>query len=162
MFSIKQKRDIANQVQQILRDTGHPELPIGEIQFKLYVHGRYCWSWAGICNNAAVPIPSINPWNEAQDQNIPAEDRYGREPDNKGKDVFVSGLGCVHVVPDKVKPLAQYLGEYIEHEIETENILSLDDFEGLSLYNSWRELLEQAFDAYESTEQVKIRIEKVL
>ena len=69
---------------------------------------------------------------------IPAEDRYGREP-------------------EKVKPLAQYLDEYIEHEVELGNIESADMY----AYDSWRELLEQALDAYESTEQVKIRIERV-
>lgn len=46
------------------------------------------------------------------------------------------------------KPLAQYLAEYIEHEI------------GLHSYNPSCELLEQALEAYESTENVKIKIEK--
>lgn len=56
------------------------------------------------------------------------------------------------------KPLAQYLDEYIEHEIELGNIRpAVSD---LFAYNSWRDLLQQALDAYESTEQVKIRIEK--
>jgi hypothetical protein len=63
--------------------------------------------------------------------NTPAESRYGREP-------------------DKVKPLAQYLTEYFEHELTNG-----------SDYHSHRELLEEAFDAYESTEQVKIRIERI-
>ena len=27
MFSVQQKRDISSKIQQILRDTGHPELP---------------------------------------------------------------------------------------------------------------------------------------
>lgn len=46
------------------------------------------------------------------------------------------------------KPLAQYLTKYIEHEI------------GLHSYNPSCELLEQALNAYESTENVKIKIEK--
>jgi hypothetical protein len=33
MFSVQQKRKIADEVQKILRDTNHPELPQGEIQF---------------------------------------------------------------------------------------------------------------------------------
>jgi len=74
---------------------------------------------------------------------IPAEDRYGREP-------------------DKVKSLAQYLAEFIEHEQDNGLILTNNMMYIKSEYNSWRELLEQALDAYESTEQVKIRIEKVL
>ena len=37
MFSVEQKRAISNAVQKILRDTNHPELPAGEIKFKLHV-----------------------------------------------------------------------------------------------------------------------------
>ena len=67
MFSVAQKRDIATKVQQILRETGHPELPNGEIIFNLRVLGAESWSWADIRNNGAVTTPSINPHNEAQD-----------------------------------------------------------------------------------------------
>jgi hypothetical protein len=66
MFSVAQKRQIANEVQRILRDTNHPELPQGEIQFFLHVDGAAAWSWADIRNNGAVLDPGINPWNEAQ------------------------------------------------------------------------------------------------
>jgi hypothetical protein len=68
MFSVAQKRAIAEAVQRILRDTDHPELPTGEIEFRLYVHGAEAWSWADIRNNGAVPVPCINPWNELQDR----------------------------------------------------------------------------------------------
>jgi hypothetical protein len=67
MFSVKQKRQIADAVQQILRETNHPELPAGEISFHLHVNGAENWSWADIKNNGAVTIPGVNPWNEAQD-----------------------------------------------------------------------------------------------
>ena len=67
MFSVKQKRKIAEAVQKILRATNHPELPAGEISFHLHVNGAEGWSWADIKNNGAVPEPGINPWNEAQD-----------------------------------------------------------------------------------------------
>ena len=67
MFSVKQKRQIADAVQQILRETNHPELPAGEISFHLHVDGAEKWSWADIKNNGAVTIPGVNPWNEAQD-----------------------------------------------------------------------------------------------
>jgi len=64
---------------------------------------------------------------------IPAEDRYGRES-------------------DKVKPLAQYLAEYLEQEI-------IKKYQNKREY--WmREMVEQALDAYESTENVRIKIEK--
>lgn len=67
MFSVRQKRNIADQVQTILRATGHPELPDGEITFALHVCGAETWSWALIRNNRAVPVPHINQWNEEQD-----------------------------------------------------------------------------------------------
>lgn len=67
MFSVRQKREIADKVQAILRETGHPELPEGEIYFTLFVQGAKSWFWADILNNGAVPEPSVNPWNEAQD-----------------------------------------------------------------------------------------------
>ena len=62
MFSVKQKREIADKVQEILRATNHPELPPGEIQFTLHVDGAE--SWSDIKNNDAVINPSANPWNE--------------------------------------------------------------------------------------------------
>ena len=68
MFSVQQKREIADKVQAILRATAHPELPAGEIQFHLHVEGAEAWSWAYVRNNSAVLNPSINPWNEAQAQ----------------------------------------------------------------------------------------------
>ncbi len=60
MFSVKQKRMIADSVQKILRETNHPELPASEIQFQLHIEGTY-GSWADIVNNAAATTPPINP-----------------------------------------------------------------------------------------------------
>ena len=37
MFSCNQKREISEKIQQILRETNHPELPDGEIQFKIHI-----------------------------------------------------------------------------------------------------------------------------
>lgn len=67
MFSIQQKREIAEGVQKLLRATNHPELPPGEIAFELHVDGAEDWSFADIRNNGAVKQPGVNPWNEAQD-----------------------------------------------------------------------------------------------
>lgn len=67
MFSVRQKRNIADAVQKILRETNHPELPEGEIQFHLRVVGAEAWSWADIRNNGAVTNPGVNPHNERQD-----------------------------------------------------------------------------------------------
>lgn len=65
MFSVEQKRSIADAVQKILRETNHPELPVGEISFLLHVEGfDPTWSFADIRNNSAVPNPTVNPWNE--------------------------------------------------------------------------------------------------
>jgi hypothetical protein len=67
MFSILQKRIIADKIQQILRETNHPELPVDhEIQFHLHVDGFESWSWADIKNNGSVDNPELtaNPWNE--------------------------------------------------------------------------------------------------
>lgn len=73
MFSIRQKREIADAVQKILRATNHPELPgvDKEIQFTLHVKGAESWSWADIKNNGSVVNPEVsaNPWNERQDKN---------------------------------------------------------------------------------------------
>ena len=69
MFSVNQKREISDKVQQILKDTKHPELPEGEIQFSLHVDGTEGWSWADIKNNGSIENPGVNPWNEKQDPN---------------------------------------------------------------------------------------------
>lgn len=68
MFSVSQKRNIAEKIQKVLRETNHPELPDGEIQFEIRVNGAESWSWACIKNNSAVQNPGINIWNEIQDK----------------------------------------------------------------------------------------------
>lgn len=71
MFSYRQKQEIAEKIQEILRETGHPELPKGEIQFNLHVDGAESWSWADIRNNSHVGSNKtrmvLNSWNEMQD-----------------------------------------------------------------------------------------------
>lgn len=67
MFSIRQKREISEAIQDVLRATNHPELPQGEIQFHLYVHGEDDCSWANIRNNGEIKNPSYNKYNEKQD-----------------------------------------------------------------------------------------------
>lgn len=68
MFSVRQKREIADKIQTTLRETNHPELPKGEIRFQIHVEGAEGWSWANIQNNGAAVDPNANPWNEKQDQ----------------------------------------------------------------------------------------------
>jgi len=67
VFSVRQKREIAEQIQKILRETNHPELPKGEISFCLHVDGAESWSWADIVNNGSVEKPDVNLHNELQD-----------------------------------------------------------------------------------------------
>lgn len=71
MFSVRQKRAIAEAIQEILRETENPELPQGEIKFSLHVAGKHSWSWADIRNNGAVSIPDVNDWNERQSLSSP-------------------------------------------------------------------------------------------
>ena len=69
MFSVRQKREIADAIHKILRATDHPELPKHpeEIQFEIRIKGAEPWSWAIIRNNGAVPNPATNIHNELQD-----------------------------------------------------------------------------------------------
>lgn len=67
MFSVRQKREIADSVQRILRETNHPELPDDEIRFTLVVEGAEAWSYAVIENNGFVVNPNVNPHNEWMD-----------------------------------------------------------------------------------------------
>jgi len=70
MFSVRQKREISEAVQNILRETNHPELSAGEIEFFLHVEGKNPGlSWAYIRNNGSVENLGVNPHNEAQDKN---------------------------------------------------------------------------------------------
>jgi hypothetical protein len=67
MFSIAQKREISDKVQEILRATEHPELPEGEVKFVLHIFGAEEWLWADILNNGSVRNPGVNPHNERMD-----------------------------------------------------------------------------------------------
>ncbi len=87
MFSIQQKRDISDAVQQILQVTNHAELPQGEINFSLHVDGAESWSWADIRNNGAVGNPGVNSHNELM-ASIPEEE--GRDLIAKAK----RGIQC--------------------------------------------------------------------
>jgi len=72
MFSMLQKREIADKIQIILRETNHPELPQHEIQFHIHVMGATNMSWADIKNNGAVLNLSVNAHNEKQDKRFEA------------------------------------------------------------------------------------------
>lgn len=54
MFSDVQKFQIARQIQNILKNTEHPELPLGEIDFDIKVYGDEPKSYSRIRNNGRV------------------------------------------------------------------------------------------------------------
>jgi hypothetical protein len=54
-------------IQKVIRSTGHPELPEGEIKFSIHIDGAESWSYADICNNGQIDNPSVNTWNEKND-----------------------------------------------------------------------------------------------
>jgi len=56
VFLPNTKKTIAEKVQKILRETNHPELPKGEIQFLLHVDGDEGESWANIRNSGAKQL----------------------------------------------------------------------------------------------------------
>lgn len=64
MFSVKQKIEISDAIQKILKNTNHPELPKGEITFSIHIKGVGPWSWAEIVNNEQFKNkkPSKNEW----------------------------------------------------------------------------------------------------
>lgn len=94
MFSVNEKRKIADAVQKILRDTGHVELPEGEIQFSLLVDGNSSLSYAHIHNNGSEPQPGVNPHNEAMEKlSKPTHSEKGlRELVAKWRKSYFSGI----------------------------------------------------------------------
>ena len=86
------------------------------------------------------------PNKECEIHGTPLDPQHGREPE-KVKPCHPKCKTCAKLRTPK--PLAQYLDEYIEHET------------GMDChYGTWRELLEQALNAYQSTENVTIKIER--
>lgn len=69
MFSLQQKKEIAQKVEEILLSYNHPEMPKEKPMFKLKVNGKEDWSWADITPNWTFNDknkPGVNPWNEKQ------------------------------------------------------------------------------------------------
>lgn len=54
MFTTTQKREIAEAIQKLLRDTKDPKLPDGEIRFSLCVMGSDPSVYGNITNNGCV------------------------------------------------------------------------------------------------------------
>lgn len=83
MFSVREKREISEAIQKVLRATNHKELPEGEIEFCLEVAGEASWSWAKIENNGAIKNPSVNPHNELMDDVLCVE-KFGVKIEGEG------------------------------------------------------------------------------
>lgn len=66
MFSISEKRKIAEEIEKLLLSFNHPEMPKDRPIFKLRVEGKESWSFADIRPNWLVDNPEkdANPWNE--------------------------------------------------------------------------------------------------
>ena len=68
MFSIAEKRKIADEIEKFLLSLRHPEMPTEKPKFKIHIDGKESWSWADIEPNWVFDdgekIPQINPFNE--------------------------------------------------------------------------------------------------
>ena len=70
MFSLEQKKMMAAEVEKMLLDIGHPEMPKENPDFTLSVKGVEVMSWAEIHPDWTFDEktkPGINPHNEAQE-----------------------------------------------------------------------------------------------
>jgi hypothetical protein len=67
MFSMEQKKLIAEEIEKLLLSFKHPEMPTEKPSFSLHIDGKESWSWADIKPNWTFNEnnkPSINPFNE--------------------------------------------------------------------------------------------------
>jgi hypothetical protein len=96
MFSVAEKRKIAESVERTLLDLEHPEMPESKPDFTLKVKGKEEWSWADIRPNwvfdEGKETPGINPWNEvAREVMSPQNILYQINKDTKV--IMVKGQG---------------------------------------------------------------------
>lgn len=68
MFSVKEKRKIADAIEKVLLELNHPEMPKEKPKFKIHVDGKESWSWADIEPNwlfdDCIKEVNINQFNE--------------------------------------------------------------------------------------------------
>ncbi len=66
MFSITEKKKIANEIEKLLLSFNHPEMPTEKPNFKIHIDGKESWSWADIEPNWKYEgkAHKYNPWNE--------------------------------------------------------------------------------------------------
>jgi len=76
MFSVKEKQEIAQLIEDHLIKLNHPEMPKERPSFNLHVRGAESWSWAEITPNwkySKENPPDINPWNEKAREALASE-----------------------------------------------------------------------------------------
>lgn len=81
MFSVAQKRSIAEAVEKALSEIHHPEMPVERPRFHLHVDGVESWSFAEIDPNWTFDDarqPGINPWNEQVAVQMNADKDFSR------------------------------------------------------------------------------------
>ncbi len=66
MVSVKEKQHIAKEMERILLELKHPEMPNEKPKFKIHIEGKESWSWADIEPNWVYEKKEygINPFNE--------------------------------------------------------------------------------------------------
>jgi|GEM_PF-4270899 len=66
MFSLEEKKKIADAVEKVLIEINHPEMPKDNPMFTLHVVGKKSWSYADILPNHTYKDtkPTITKWNE--------------------------------------------------------------------------------------------------
>lgn len=76
MFSMAEKRKIAEEIEKLLLSFNHPEMPDKKPDFKIHIDGKESWSWADIEPNWKYDDqkPGINPWNEMAREILSTDD----------------------------------------------------------------------------------------
>ena len=68
MFSVAEKRKIAEVIEKTLLELKHPEMPTEKPRFKIHIDGKEAWSFADIEPNwvfdDGVKPMGVNPFNE--------------------------------------------------------------------------------------------------
>lgn len=67
MFSVAEKRKIAEVIEKTLLELKHPEMPTEKPKFKIHIDGKEEWSWADIEPNWVFDDGKkmgVNPFNE--------------------------------------------------------------------------------------------------
>ena len=84
MFSVAEKKMIAQKIEEILLELNHPEMPKEKLAFKLHVDGKASWSRADIEPNWLFEYGKpmgYNPFNEVSRRLHKEDDSNGKKTD---------------------------------------------------------------------------------